>query len=66
MEKLNFEQMENCQGGFDCSAEAQQKYSTIGFTFSILSSLGGGLGLIIFGPTAFAMGAASVYCAYQV
>ena len=65
MKTLNLNQMEQIEGGeFDCSAEAQKKYSTIGLVTGILSFFGP-IGAITFGPTAIAMSAASTYCAYQ-
>lgn len=64
MKPLDLKQLEQIEGGIDCSASAQKKYSTIGLVFGILS-FAGPIGAIAFGPTAIAMSAASTYCAYQ-
>lgn len=62
MNTLTFEQMEKMEGG--CSAKAQKFIATVGLTASIGSAFGP-IGLAIFGPTALAMGVASLACAFK-
>lgn len=62
MNTLTINQMEQMEGG--CSAKAQKFIATIGLAAGIGSAFGP-IGLAIFGPTALAMGVASVACAFK-
>ena len=62
MKQLNFEQMELISGGIDCGRINSGPVQTVLYVCSI-GSFFGLAGALIFGPTALALGAASVYCA---
>ncbi|HPR31105.1 MAG TPA: hypothetical protein PLK12_03375 [Prolixibacteraceae bacterium] len=62
MNVLSFDQMENIEGN-GCSTGATRFIATVGLVAGVGSAFGP-IGLLIFGPTALAMGVASVVCAY--
>jgi len=62
MKELNFEQMENVQGGINCANILSGPTQTVLYIFGVASLFGGAL---VFGPTAVLLGAASLYCSWS-
>ena len=63
MKELNFEQMEEVNGG-GCSTSANRFISSVGLVAGV-ASMFGPVGLMIAGPTALGMGILSAYCAFS-
>ena len=62
METLNFEQMENLQGGNGCDALNSPAVKTIALIAGVVSCFGP-VGLAIGGPTALGLSVGAVICA---